>query len=886
LILATPDRAVGIYVDGDYAYVADSNSGMVILNVSDLSNPQLLGTCGGFFPSPDPSLPEDIVVSGDYAFVADRSFYNGSEWIPAFWIANISDPKNPSIVAFQETADEADSIYISGDYAFVTIRSAGLEVYNISDPTNPIYVASSNFPGQAMGIDVSGDFLFVAASAGLQIINISNPSSPQNVSSYSTPDSASSVVISGNLAYVADSFSGLHLVNITDILNPTYAGFYDTPGNATAVFISGRNIYIADGNTGLQILRIKDLVGATGAGSYNTPDNALGIFVSGDYAYVADRASGVQIININDPTNPSYSNVYNTPDEANAVFISGDYAYIADAASGLQVIDISDPTTPIFVDSYNTPGTATDVVISGDFAYIADGTSGLQVLDISDPTNVTFVNSSNTPSYAYELSISGDYAYIADGLSGLQVINISDPASPTSAGSYNTPNLASDVFISGNVAYIADYSTGLISLNITNPTNPTYLDTVSTSGNAMGVVISGDYAYVMANLWGMVLVDISDPSSLIVNYFYYTTVSTLYGVVVSGDYAFLAAGANGLVTVEVMRNRYRQHEPMAIAQSLTIFSGSSLVSLVSANLTIFQLTPPSTSIEYYLSADNGLNWELVTPGNEHVFITIGNKLRWKANLTTSNALNSPIIYNLSISFKTGINSPAHISPTNGATSHDSTPTFAWQSIINVSMYLIQIDTLPSFDTIELINKTVFSPSFSPSSPLSDGTWYWRVGAFDSEGDIEYFSDPYNIIIFYIPLSSPTLISPINDSDTSDNTPMFSWSEVTVAVNYTLQLDTLSAFSSPDLITINGIGSTSHQLATPLLDGTWYWRVFAFDSDGNQGPYSMNYILNIDTVGSSTSPTVPSYSFELITIIIILSSIGVITYILRKRKNYN
>ncbi|MFX1575339.1 MAG: hypothetical protein ACFFB0_21595, partial [Promethearchaeota archaeon] len=201
-------------------------------------------------------------------------------------------------------------------------------------------------------------------------------------------------------------------------------------------------------------------------------------------------------------------------------------------------------------------------------------------------------------------------------------------------------------------------------------------------------------------------------------------------------------------------------------------------------------------------------------------------------------------------------------------------------------YLIQIDTLPSFDTENLINETISSLSYSPPTPLSDGTWYWRVGAFDSEGDLGFFAATQSVKIFFIPLSSPTLISPNNGSITNDNTPTFSWSEVTVAVNYTLQLDTSIDFSSSDLITIDGIIPTEYELTTPLSDGIWYWRVFAYNSDGDQGPFSDTRTLIVDTTSEGNGKgggKILGYSPPIVLGILFLMSLSCIYFYLRKEK---
>lgn len=58
------------------------------------------------------------------------------------------------------------------------------------------------------------------------------------------------------------------------------------------------------------------------------------------------------------------------------------------------------------------------------------------------------------------------------------------------------------------------------------------------------------------------------------------------------------------------------------------------------------------SIYYYLSANGGTNWELVTPNAVHTFVNKGNNLRWAAVLVAANQAFTPEIDSLSINFVT------------------------------------------------------------------------------------------------------------------------------------------------------------------------------------------------------------------------------------------
>ncbi len=61
----TPRWAVGVFVSGGYAYVADYESGLQIINVSNPASPTLVGS----YDTQERS--GDVFVSGSYAYVAD-----------------------------------------------------------------------------------------------------------------------------------------------------------------------------------------------------------------------------------------------------------------------------------------------------------------------------------------------------------------------------------------------------------------------------------------------------------------------------------------------------------------------------------------------------------------------------------------------------------------------------------------------------------------------------------------------------------------------------------------------------------------------------------------------------------------------------------------------
>jgi hypothetical protein len=633
----TPNVAYGVAVSGDYAYVADHVSGLLVIDISDPTTPALAGSYN------TTGYADEVVVSGDYAYVAGS--FGG------LWVIDISDPTTPALAGSYNPISDVSYVVVSGDYAYMAANDS-LVVIDISDPTSPTFAGGYNAPDRVSEVTISGDYAYAAGwSAGLLVIDISDPTSPDSAGSYDTGDRAYGVAVWGDYAYVAEGLVGLQVIDISDPTNPVLAGSYDTPGysldglvicgdHAYAghpsqgllaidisdptnplhagsydapgyvedIAISGGHAHVAWGSSGLQVITVSNPVPPTLAGSHDTPSTAYGVAISGDYAYVADWGSGLQVIDISDPATPVSAGSYNTPGVAYGVAISGDHAYVADWGSGLQVIDISDPTGLATAGNYDTPGEAYDAAISGDYAYVADGMSGLLVIDISDPTIPDSAGSYNTPNTAYGVAVSGDYAYVADRSSGLLVVDISDPTTPVYAGSYNTPGWAYDVAISGDYAYVADHGGGLQVIDITDPTTPVLGGSYDTPGRAYGVAITGDCAYVADSDSGLQVIDISDPTMPALAGGY-NTPGDASGVAIFGDHAFIGDGLSGLQVIEVFQRRFDLVSNTA--WSLPVEESDKTV--MGARLTSTQ----TDSIRWEVSADSGGSWQDLLPGGDY-----------------------------------------------------------------------------------------------------------------------------------------------------------------------------------------------------------------------------------------------------------------------------
>ncbi|HHN81460.1 MAG TPA: PEGA domain-containing protein [Methanomicrobia archaeon] len=215
----------------------------------------------------------------------------------------------------------------------------------------------------------------------------------------------------------------------------------------------------------------------------------------------------------------------------------------------------------------------------------------------------------------------------------------------------------------------------------------------------------------------------------------------------------------------------------------------------------------------------------------------------------------------------GPQTPSLSSPADGSYVIVNPPTLTWSSVqdepqdednTGIDSYTLQYSTSSTFTpsnttTVSDISSTSYTFTFS----LANNTYYWRVKAVDNAGNEGNWSSARS---FTINLQSPTLLSPTNGASfNSDDIPLtFSWSEVTGAYGYLLEIDDQQPISSSPVYSqvVSGESTTSFEVPVSFTDDTYYWRVSAVDNEDNTtGVYSSVRSFSVD----STPPGTPSLS---------------------------
>ena len=250
-----PCEAINLYVDDDdYLYVVSGSAGGNAddegLRILDAYYP---GNVGYESFVETPGQAHGVFVDDDYAYVAD-----GDQGLQ---IIDVSDKSNPGAPVNEGTSGTAYGVFVSGNYAYVADGGSGLQIIDVSDKASPAISGSYDTGGTAYGIYVSGRYAYVAdGDQGLQIIDVSDKSSPSVVGSYDTDGTARGVFVRNGYAYIADGTNGLVTVDVSDPTDPLEVEKWctGTTAEARGVHVVGEYVYVAEGLGGAAIYYLTD----------------------------------------------------------------------------------------------------------------------------------------------------------------------------------------------------------------------------------------------------------------------------------------------------------------------------------------------------------------------------------------------------------------------------------------------------------------------------------------------------------------------------------------------------------------------------------------------------------------------------------------------------
>lgn len=400
----------------DRLYVANNGSGVVVLDVSDLSDIRPLGI------HPMDSFIDGVAKIGNYIYASESISRDEGKLIHI-----LNDTTNTFNLAVSSRLNipgiSFNKMAVAGQHVFTLSNGAptgpSIRSIDFSDLTAPIVRDTALLPEQTVDIARFGDKLAATQNSGgfsrLNLFDISDPNvllPGDNISNVDGTETWGQVTLDNSTAFVSKSsnprgsFIGVEAFDISDVDNISSISDYAAP-NVSHPF---------------------------------TPPIAL----AGATLYGAD-----QIIDVADPANPDPLAQFRLGSQVPArAFtesrIVGDRMFVT-TFFGIDVYDISTPTNPQLVTQSDTIITPQDLTIVGDYVVVEERANGIQVLDFSDGVNLEFSGQINTyshPLFAVDnglhqflstLDTLGQYALAMDAES-IIAINPSNPITHSNFG--------------------------------------------------------------------------------------------------------------------------------------------------------------------------------------------------------------------------------------------------------------------------------------------------------------------------------------------------------------------------------------------------------------------------------------------------------------------
>ncbi|MBA3873992.1 MAG: hypothetical protein H0X30_33075, partial [Anaerolineae bacterium] len=211
---------------------------------------------------------------------------------------------------------------------------------------------------------------------------------------------------------------------------------------------------------------------------------------------------------------------------------------------------------------------------------------------------------------------------------------------------------------------------------------------------------------------------------------------------------------------------------------------------------------------------------------------------WRVNVNLGDSLVISPFYRSFAAPKVAPVAPLLTGPTNATATNNTTLTLNWgevKDLVGRAMtYQIQVDNTATFASPEYTATNL--NSMSATTTLNNGLYSWRVRAISSANVLGTWSAVRTFTVDTLPPSAPVLSMPATGATLATARPTLTWLATAGANRYRLQIDDDPLFNSPD-IDIVPITTLSYALVTSLQQGTYNWRIQAYDAAGNAGNFS-------------------------------------------------
>jgi protein-S-isoprenylcysteine O-methyltransferase Ste14 len=282
----------------------------------------------------------------------------------------------------------------------------------------------------------------------------------------------------------------------------------------------------------------------------------------------------------------------------------------------------------------------------------------------------------------------------------------------------------------------------------------------------------------------------------------------------------------------------------------------------------WQPVPGADQYEFQIAADAGFNAAVLGAGQDRFFTrnaratlkkTVPNGTYWwRVRAAKKGGNVSPWSRGRSIR-KAWTAAAALQSPGNGAVvNYPLTPLkLSWSPVPGAAKYLVSIATDPLLGS--LVGGAAVetaATSFTRTGALAPGTYYWGITPVDAEGNRGSPSQVWSFLWMWPSAITPHFADLVTEPEVVD--PYFSWNPVPGAARYEVEVNSSRDFAPGSRVCCSTLVIGSSLSPTRVFrDNTYYWRVRAFDPDGNAGIWNQGsqFVKTFDKVPPVAAPSI-------------------------------
>jgi hypothetical protein len=488
-------------VDNDVLYVA-ARSSVLIVDIANPLQPVLLGTWAKSSSYPGNTEFNAIRVVGSRAYVSGSAL--------GLLILDVTNKSNPTELGVWKppvSQTYAQAVDAFGDYAYLGVTDKKIHVLNVSNPASISKTGEFTATSTISDIVAASDQQLFAAEyhCGLYALNVSNKSAPSEVGFIGNHDSqandainASQLVLKGSSAYLSVRYQGFDIIDTSDPAHMTVVGQgtgYE--GYNEGIAVADQMTFVTASTYGMAIYDTKTPTAPSMTGDLAVVGEVFGLHLRSGYLYLAVRNGGLWVADVSNTSSPRIASFLKVSGRYYSVASQGDYLYLTGAWGGLNVFKLTDPANPsLVVEDWgegSTQTSGTNLLVDGNTLYYASDSKFNQV-NITDPTHPAAAK--ELPLVVWGIAAQQDYLYVttSDSLHVIQRSSFTDVNQI--AGSFLYAPLA----IIGNTLVVGGSNT-IAAYDITNPAAPTLGKALTYPGqwSPAGIAAEGSRVWATGN---------------------------------------------------------------------------------------------------------------------------------------------------------------------------------------------------------------------------------------------------------------------------------------------------------------------------------------------------------------------------------------------------